>query len=125
MMSKKPKYNLDASVTWREITGMLRWRIGVLSRDAMHYVRCCSCDEKHNMMDFFPYHRYRALMEAEKVFSVVRLLNELRVFLKYKPLLPSDLGLDELVAFYDLHFWDAQEVGIVTPPRNTPYFYPE
>lgn len=119
------KYNVASSVTWRELLSLLRWRIRVLYREAIWFVRCYESDFDHNFPDFVDYHRYSACSAAERVFSLVCLLNELRVFLCYKPLSPNDLGIQDLYSFYEANYEEYKRVGFVSIPVKNLYVYPD
>lgn len=118
------KYNFSVSVPWAEVSDLFYWRLGVLVRDAQHWVRCSKSDVDHNMGDdFFKWHEYQAALACETVFSFVSLFSSLRAFLKYRPLNEEKQGVADLRRWYSKRASVALSYGIVPCPCHSPISY--
>lgn len=123
-MAKSCKYSVNTSVSWGEILSIYRWRIGVVNKDGLYFVKCYTEDFKHNYPDFVAYDRARAVETAKRVLKLYDVLNELRRFLRYKTLSYADLGIAELIEFYNEHKDEVSENDFHLPKENK-YCYPE
>lgn len=78
-MAKSCKYSLNTSVSWGEILSIYRWRIRVLCRDGLYFVKCYNEDFEHHYPDFVAYDRARAVETAKRVLDLTIIKHALKV----------------------------------------------
>lgn len=105
---KKSKYDLLASVSWRDVLGCIRWAITVRKHRAEDKIDDVQTDIKHNYPERLEDDTRQALGACEQVFVYVGLLNSVRAFLRYQSFTPDRLGLTAIYDFYREHDGDPE-----------------
>lgn len=96
-------YDVLASVSWRDVIKYLRWALHIEKYDAFRWIGKVQEDIDHLYPDRLEAHLSYALFCCERVFQTVHLLNDLRLFLRYKPFTIEQLKLEKIYSFYEEH----------------------
>lgn len=99
----KSKYDINASVSWKDVRSCIRWAITQRKYRAQWAIEDVQTDIEHHYPDKLQKDIASALSFCEQVFFYVNLYNELGVFLRYKAFTPERLGLSEIYVFYSQH----------------------
>nr|CDL66300.1 unnamed protein product [uncultured bacterium] len=96
-------YDVLASVSWRDVIKYLRWALNIEKYDAFRWIGKVQEDIDYLYPDRLEAHLSYALFFCERVFQTVHLLNDLRLFLRYKPFTIEQLKLEKIYSFYEEH----------------------